>query len=86
MASRLGGGVFNPPSSVFWHPDRALRSAHSKTSSSNRMGKGAGRGRAILGAENVSEAMTNQLCFHGFATGRRQRREEKVAVIQFKLP
>lgn len=37
------------------------------------------------GAESVTEAVTNQLCFHSFITGRRQSREEKVVVITFKL-
>lgn len=57
----------------------------SKTSTATEWGRERDR-VSYFGPENVTEAMTNQLCFHGFATGRRQRREEKVAVIQFKLP
>lgn len=79
-------GLFNPPSSIFWHPDHALRSAFTpKPAPATKWGRELDRA-SYFGAENVTEAMTNQLCFHGSATGRRQRREEKVAVIQFRLP
>lgn len=72
-----------PPIHIF---DYVLRSVFtSKPAPAAECGRKQGR-VSYFGAENVTEAMANQLCFHSFVTGRRQRREEKVAVIKFKLP